>query len=415
MFTSLILLCNVAGKKVINCERASVILFILILTAASCNQTETAPTLVPTVENPALIATSSPTFPATIKAVEPTAVDPTALKPTVAQLTLAPTDTPTPVVSTREPTALPPSGVTITFPTRGSEFQLGEELITGGRARLDATEFISVSLLSATGIVLDQARAEINDFSNWQANLSIPQWVSGPAFLLALVSDQENVIKNSDELAIELRISDETVGRAIDLFRPKIGDHAISGYYLLFDGWVQQPLSNLVTVSLWHEDCQQMAAFESFRLSGSGNWWGLLFVPTNLSGPVCASARFGSPGESDWRESQTMIEVLDGAHSQTNAVVIAIPRIDAAVESGRSETIKGVAYNAPDRLVNVTVLLNNGRLLTEGVTGADRYGYWELSLFIPADAAGAAQIFASIGSRGNENYYEISSPITIVP
>lgn len=399
---------NLAREAMISGKRISIILPILMLTFAGCSQVEEAPTLAPTAEVPTLIPSSTSTIPPANTAVPTPSPEAIAVEPT-----LAPTNTPTPVVSTREPTPLPPSGVNITFPDEGTEYKLGEELITGGRAQLNAAEFISVTLISATGIQLDQARAEVNEINNWQATLSITNSVSGPAYLAAAVYDQDDLVKSMDEIVVDLRLPDEHEDRAIELYRPGIGDLAVSGYYMLFDGWVELPLNNLVTVSLWNQECRQQAAVDSFRLNGSGSWWGLLFVPTNLSGRVCVSARFGTPGDDEWREAQTVIEVLPGGERGSSGIVIAIPRKDGEIESARSITIEGLAFGAPDGLVTVSVLLDNGRLLTEGVTGVERYGYWDQTLFIPEDAEGSAHILASTGSPGSEDYIEISSPITI--
>jgi hypothetical protein len=61
----------------------------------------------------------------------------------------------------------------------------------------------------------------------------------------------------------------------------------------------------------------------------------------------------------------------------------------------------------------VSILLENGRLLNEGVAAADIYGYWELELFIPANAAGPALIEASVGERGSERSVQSTVPIHI--
>ena len=376
---------------------------------AACRQVDEVPTLVPTAEIPTLIPSSTSTISPTNTAV-PTPM----LEVTVVEPTLAPTNTPTPVVSSREPTPLPPSGVNITLPNEDTRYKLGEELIAGGRAQLTPSEYISVTLLSATGIRLDQTRAEVNENNTWQAALNIPYSVTGPAYLVAAVNDQDNLVKSADQITVVLQLPDEQEGRAIELYRPGIGDLAVTGYYMLFDGWVEQPVNNLVTVSLWDEECRVQAAIDSFRLNGSGIWWGLLFVPTILDGRVCATARFGTPGEDGWREAQTVIEVLPGGDNGSSGIVIAVPRIDVEIGADQSTTIEGLAFDAPDGLVAVSVLLDNGRLLTEGITGVERFGYWDITLFIPHNAEGSAHIIVSSGSPGGEDYIEIRSPITII-
>ena len=61
----------------------------------------------------------------------------------------------------------------------------------------------------------------------------------------------------------------------------------------------------------------------------------------------------------------------------------------------------------------VSILLENGRVLTEGVATADPYGYWEIELFIPLDASGPAQINVTIGTPSEDNYAQNQTLVTI--
>ncbi len=400
---------NLAGGALNSGKRILIILTALLLLFVGCSQVEEIPTLVPTADLPTLAPSSTSTMPPTNTAVPTPTPEATLVEPT-----LAPTNTPTPVVSTLEPTPLPLSGVNITLPDENTEYKLGEEIIVGGRALLNAGEYISVSLFSATGMLLDQGRAEVKELNIWQAALNIPDSVTGLAYLIADVNDQHDLVKRTDQITVVLRLPDEREAGVIELFQPGLGDLTVSGYYMLFDGWVEQPINNLVTVSLWNEECRLRAAVESFRVNGTGVWWGLLFVPTNLNGRVCASASFGTPEEDDWREAQTVIEVLPGGDNGSSGLVIAIPRIDGEIIAGQSTEIEGLAFNPAGGLVTVAVLLDNGRLLTEGVTGVERYGYWDKTLFIPDNAEGSAHILVSSGLPGADDYIEIISPITII-
>jgi hypothetical protein len=243
--------------------------------------------------------------------------------------------------------------------------------------------------------------------------METPRNITGPARIEAIVFDENGQSVSADSTIVELYLSDEPGDRYLTLSRPQTGDIAVNGFNLLFDGHAQRPVNNLVTVSLWTDSCQEQVASQNFRLNGSGDWWGLLFVPNNFQGEACAVAHFGSPGDQEWREAQTLVEVVPGNDISANAIVIALPRNSSSVLPGQSLEIKGLAYNAPDRLVKVTVMLDNGRLLNEGVAAADRHGFWELSLFVPRDAEGAAQIIVSAGLEGTENYRQSSTLIVI--
>jgi hypothetical protein len=402
------------------------IIALLLTISVGCSGPERLPTLVPTAAargnsgtpttlnqqtndtpgkpiNGPLILGSPSLAPPTLG---PSTSEPTSPQPTETQ-------TPTPVVSTREPTALPPSGVNITSPVEGTVVQLGQQIEVSGRSRLAATQTITVSLVSLSGRILDARPARIDDLSNWRVTMETPQNITGPARIEAIVFDENGQPVSSDSEIVELLLGDEPGDRYLTLSRPRKGDIGVNGFNLLFDGHAQRPVNNLVTVSLWIDSCQQQAASQSFRLNGSGAWWGLLFVPNSFQGEACAVAHFGSPGDQDWREAQTLIEVVPGDYISADAIVIARPRNSSSVPRGQTLEIKGLAYNAPERLVNVTVMLDNGRILNEGVTAADQHGFWELSLFIPGEAGGSAQIIVSTGLEGTENYRQSTTSIFI--
>jgi hypothetical protein len=73
----------------------------------------------------------------------------------------------------------------------------------------------------------------------------------------------------------------------------------------------------------------------------------------------------------------------------------------------------GTAYNAPDREVLISMILENGRILTEAVAQTDIFGYWEISLFIPEDSEGPAFINVLIGIPNEEGYAQNQTEITI--
>ena len=397
------------------------IIALMLTISVGCSSPEILPTLIPTavvrgnsgiptaLSQQAIDTTSRPVIGP--PSLEPPTLGPPTSEPTSPQP--ADTQTPTPVVSTREPTALPPSGVNITTPVEGTTIQLGQQIEVGGRSRLAAAQTITVSLVSLSGRILDARPARIDDLSNWRVTMETPQNITGPARIEAIVFDENGQSVSADSAIVELLLGDEPGDRYLTLSRPQIGDIAVNGFNLLFDGHAQRPVNNLVTVSLWIDSCQQQAASQSFRLNGSGDWWGLLFVPNSFQGEACAVAQFGSPGDQDWREAQTLIEVVPADDISADAIVIARPRNSSSVPRGQTLEIKGLAYNAPDRLVKVTVMLDNGRILNEGVAAADQHGFWERSLFIPGDAEGSAQIIVSAGLEGTENYRESSTSIVI--
>jgi hypothetical protein len=124
-------------------------------------------------------------------------------------------------------------------------------------------------------------------------------------------------------------------------------------------------------------------------------------------------AHFGEPGNDSWREAQVQIDVLPPDDGQALGVLVGNPPAEKELTPGTSLLLYGTAYNAPGREVLISILLDNGRLLNEGVTAADIYGYWELELFIPSNADGPAQIEASVGERGSDQFVQSTVPVYI--
>jgi hypothetical protein len=115
-------------------------------------------------------------------------------------------------------------------------------------------------------------------------------------------------------------------------------------------------------------------------------------------------AHFGTPGEDNWRETQVFLDVLPADDPTALDVHIGNPPPDSLLFPGEPLLLYGTAYNAPDQIVTVSILLENGRLLTEGVAQVNDFGYWELELYIPEEIEGLAQIEAIVGQPDSEEF-----------
>jgi len=373
---------------------------ILLFFLAACQQPEQLPTLAPTAapmgQGTSGIATAQ--VPATNTPVMPTATF---------------TPSATPVVLTPQPTPLVGPGVNITTPAEGGEILLGSEIVVSGLVQIGAGQLLSVTLVSATGHTLDESQAEVNDFNSWQATLTAPNSVSGKADIQAALVEADGTIAAVDVLPVMLQVNPAGSDRHLILYRPLQGEEAVAGYNIFFDGVAQQPVDSLVTISMWSEGCQNQVAKQSFRLRGSGYWQGYIVVPTNANGKLCAVAHFGEPGDEEWRESQIEVFALAPDDDRALNVMIGNPPPESVLTPGDKLLLYGTAYNAPDREILLSILLENGRLLTESVAAVDIFGYWELELFIPADASGPAQIEASFGEPGGDDFVQSKIPVNI--
>jgi len=363
------------------------------------SQSSEIPTLVPT----AMLPSPAPTR-REIPSVTP---DPS---PTIA-VTLTPS--PTPVFAEIQPTSMAGSGINITSPNANQTILQGHEFAVSGLVQLGAGDTLSVTLVAATGYTLAQANVELNNFNSWQGDVKAPHSVGGLAEIQAAVIDREGNVVALDSIPVLLAVDQESTDRYLALFRPASDTMAVAGYYLFYDGLAQLPVDNLVSISVRNESCRNELARQSYRLRGSGYWQGFLVIPGNIVGPVCAIALFGIPGDNEWREVQVPLTVLAREDKQARGITIGNPPPERNLVPGKTLLFYGTAYNSPDNQILVSVLLDNGRLLTEGMAVVDYYGYWEIELYIPGDASGPALIEASFGERGEDDFISHDVAVTI--
>ncbi len=374
-------------------------LWLAVSVLIGCSQSAEIPTLVST----AMLPTSAPTrreIPPVTPAASPTVV-----------ATFTPS--PTPVFAEIQPTSIVGSGVNITSPNANHTILQGHEVAVSGLVQLSEGDTLSVTLVAATGYTLAQANVEVNNFNSWQGDVVAPHSVGGLAEIQAAVVDREGNVVALDSIPVLLVVDQESSDRYLALFRPTSDTMAVAGYYLFFDGLAQLPVDNLVSISIWNESCRNELARQSYRLRGSGYWQGFLVIPGNIAGPACAIALFGTSGDSEWREVQVPLNVLTREDKQARWITIGNPPPERNLVPGKSLLFYGTAYNSPDNQILVSLLLDNGRLLTEGMAVVDYYGYWEIELYIPGDASGPALIEASFGERGEDDFISNEVPVTI--
>jgi hypothetical protein len=110
---------------------------------------------------------------------------------------------------------------------------------------------------------------------------------------------------------------------------------------------------------------------------------------------------------------QVPLTVLARTDKLAKGITIGNPPPARNLDPGKTLLFYGTAYNTPDNQILVSILLENGRLLTESMAIVDFFGYWEIELYIPGDAAGPALIEASFGERGIDDYISHEIPVTI--
>lgn len=338
------------------------------------------PTIIPTAD---LILTATPNLPVT------------------SQLHPAGTTTPTIPTPTRRPTETPPpvqAVINITTPSDGAEVVLGRELFVGGLLRRNPGQTVAVGLVSITGRVLTTTIATVDDTTNsWQTTLIVPSTISGAGQLQAAILNSDGSVAAITNSPVTLAIDSTTSESYLAIFRPVISENGVSGHNLFFDGRLQKQGGGYLNLSIWVDNCQRQVAQHGFQLRGSSYWQGFVIVPHDLSGPACAVASIGSPDSPDWRQAEIPINILAREDPAAHGLVIGNPPAGQTYLTGNPLYVYGVAYNAPDSQVRVSIVLENGRILSETTVAADFWGYWEAQVILPFDGDGQAAIAVSTG------------------
>jgi hypothetical protein len=365
----------------------------------------------------------APTLPTAIPVASVPAATPTSLPPTqdLTQLTPSPTATPPAVTPEPEVTPTPAepetAAVTISDPTAGMVFLMGDEVAVRGRAQLPATARLSVILLSQNWLILAETEATQGDIG-WQSTLTIPYNVGGNGRILTEILDENDNVLASDEISVWIEPNTDNMDRYLLLNRPVIDGVAVRGYNFLFDGMVLNPTNNTVTISIWTEDCRLQVTRQNFVLGSSVNpfsWLGFIIVPAEAEGEACAIASFGQPGEADWREIQVPIMVYPTTAAEARQIEIARPLPQTIYQAGDRLFVYGTAPGITERVLQVGVLLENGRIIDENEVTADLWGYWEFETILPPDVEGPAEISVSAGEVDALGYVVQQTLITIQP
>jgi hypothetical protein len=327
-----------------------------------------------------------------------------------------PTETP-PVEPTEteepEPTATATAvnaPLVIDEPVEDREVVVGRELVVSGRAQAGMTDSLVLRLqVAARNLVTDTV--SVTTAGAWEVAVMIPPQITGPAQLSVQTQDGEETAT----VALEILPDPDTPG--ISLKRPAEEDVAVAGYGLFFEGRVREPIDRTVTIGLLTNDCTSLDASQSFAVTG-GVWFGFLVLPPDFTGPACAVAYTGeempiSLAEGEWRAAWRPITVLSSANEQAASITLGHPA-GTTFKAGQTARLFGVAVNAPNNEVRVTVILDEGQnVLAEGIAPVDAFGFWEIELPLPAGDTGPAAVTVSMGS-GN-SYIEYRATTVINP
>ncbi len=371
----------------------------VLLTACGKEGTAT-PTAVTTRTPPTATATAVPTEPPPTPTATHTAV-PTPTPVATATHTPAPTDTAVSSATT----------ITIVQPAAAAEITVGQEVIIAGRAVPPPMQPLTIRMTVVGGVEIVYETAVPDNDGNWSVTAVLSPTITGPAELSAQLDGTET----STAVPITLLPQTGVDKSFITLNRPMTGDTAVAGYTLLFDGRVNNPVNETVTITVLDQACTAIAANQSFAVSG-GNWIGYTIISSQAApGPGCAIAATGAPDQADRREVRIPLTIL--AAEDEEAILLQLGNSgDISFQAGQNTYLFGIAINAPEREVSLRLEADDparpSGLITSATAYANQYGFWEIDLEIPDDAAGEALLYITIGNS-DAAYREIRLPITI--
>ena len=298
--------------------------------------------------------------------------------------------------ATTTPTATPVTpALALLRPRAGEALSTGTSFLASGTRTAEAGWRLELVLLGIDGRLLTAVPIPLEQTgsADWQVELSLPSQVSGQAVMQVNLFDNTGRLLAQDSLPVTL-LPDPNDQRVLLLFQPQAGDTAVPGYYLYFEGQSKLPAENLIRLALLDATCQTVLREDSFRVSGGGYWQGFLPIPADTpAGPACARAAFGPPNSDNRRETLWPITVLDADDPLANQIVVlgSLPE-DGQVRSGETRPLYGLAYNAPNDTLYLSLALPDGTVLLAETLETNQYGYWETTLRIPVGVTGQARL-----------------------
>jgi hypothetical protein len=263
--------------------------------------------------------------------------------------------------------------------------------------------------------LLTEAPATPNEFG-WQTSFVLPPYVSGAATVRASLLAADGSVLSTFDVPVWLTLNKEASDRYLEMFRPTFEETAVGGFNIFFDGEILLPVNRTIALSIWAEDCQTRVARQSFVLGASNRpvyWQGFVVVPQGLEGPACAVASTGEPGTENWREASVPINVLPPTQLEARGVTIGNPRPDSEAIAGQELVLYGTALNVSEGPVSLSILMENGRVVSQTSFTTDYWGYWETAVTLPIDAEGLAEITVSAGE--GDTYNESTTVIRVNP
>lgn len=291
--------------------------------------------------------------------------------------------------------------LTVDYPLSNGQNQTGQPMTVTGRAVNDSN-LVEVQLWGAdTALAVGQTSPTSG---SWSLTLDVPAAYNGPARLL-VINGSESVTVPVE--LVSLLADPPAAGQAVvQLYRPIVGETAVSGYPLYFEGQVRNPANDTITIGLLVDGCSRFVAQQSFTVTPASadrdtGWAGVLILPQAIEGhDSCAFAYTGKLGEGAWAATALPLPVLTEDDPNANRISLEAG-FNMVLKAGRTERIAGTAVNAEEVTVTLSRSDDNA-VIAEGTATVGDFGFWELHLPIPSDAPDFVQVAVVISSDDSE-------------
>lgn len=344
-------------------------------------------------------------------------VTPTANLPPTRDLATA-TPEPTAVLPTRQATTTPTPVIgpviNIDQPVAAEPVVMGSSLTVSGFAQIPGGMTIQVGLVSAGGQVLATADADV-DISQWSATLTVPEQITGVGEAQAVIVDAGGEAVARDSAPVTITADRQANDSYVTLIRPDANSVGVAGHNFFLDGQLWRQGGGNLQVGIFMDGCQELVSDIFFQLGTSSYWQGYVILPQDVSGPACATAWVGTPGDDAYRAAMVPVTILSKDDPQATGVMISNPREGRNLTAGETMEVTGVAYNIPGRTVNIEILLENGQVIGEAEDDADFYGYFSAEVPLPPGLESEAVVRVTTGEDRAQPDSESTVVFNIVP
>lgn len=298
--------------------------------------------------------------------------------------------------------------LTMRHPVAQAQLPMGRTILVEGYAPAGLDE-VELSLSSGPATLLTAA-ALPDAAGKWSAELTIPSQIEGPALLTARAGEQSvshmvNLIAyaSPDELATGL-----VAERPLELYRPTLGERAVSGTTLFFEGRAEEALiDETLTIGVLIDDCTRFIARQSFTVpGGQGAWYGQVILPEDVAPQRgCAIAYTGDYGEGEWWGAQAPLPIVSPAEA-VGQISLLLP-LRGEGWAGGELLLEGATVGAPQGRVLIAINTPDGELLASAEASVNQFNYWQTTLSLPDHYTGLALITVTTpGLSEEESFYQ---------